>query len=122
MIKFKTEADVINYFSSEKEALPTLEFQEGAQWAIKINEEYMAHLQKRITSLNEKIKELNEKLYEYDVLYFGAEPVATKKTRKKSKGQSSEGNEREEMLAEMESMYGFNPEDDDDYDIFGFED
>ena len=121
MTKFKTEEDVIQYFDG-KDALPTKEFQEGAQWAIRENESYIASLQKRITSLNEKIKELNDKLYEYDVLYFGAEPVASKKTRKKSKAQSAEESEREEMLAEMESMYGFNPEDDDDYDLLGFED
>lgn len=120
MIQFKTEEDVKKYFK-EKECLPTEEFQEGAQWAIKTNEEYINYLLKRISGLNNKIKELNDQITDYEVIYCGAEPVATKKTRKKGKTASMDEEERDEMLAEMESMYGVS-QDDDDYDIFGYED
>jgi len=121
MIQFKTEEDVKKYFN-EKECLPTEEFQEGAQWAIKTNEEYINYLLKRISGLNNKIKELNDQITDYEVIYCGAEPSTTKKTRKKGKTASMDDEERDEMLAEMESMYGVSQDDDDDYDIFGYED
>lgn len=121
MIQFKTEEDVKKYFR-ERENLPTQEFQEGAEWAIKTNEEYINHLLKRISSLNNKVQELSEQITEYEVTYCGAEPVATKKTRKKGKTQFVDEEERDKMLAEMESMYGIGQDDDDDYDLYGYED
>lgn len=121
MIQFKTEEDVRKYFK-EQENQPAREFQEGAEWAIKTNEEYIGYLLKRISSLNNKIKDFNDQINEYESIYFGAEPVASKKTRKKSKSSSIDDEERDKMLAEMESMYGVTQDDDDDYDLFGYDD
>jgi flagellar hook-associated protein FlgK len=121
MIQFKTAEDVRKYFNG-KECLPTAEFQEGAEWAIKTNEEYINYLLKRISGLNNKIKELNDQITDYEVIYCGAEPSVTKKTRKKGKSLTSIEDERDEMLAEMESMYGVSQDDDDDYSSYDYED
>lgn len=121
MIQFKTEEDVRKYFR-EQENQPTKEFQDGAEWAVKTNEEYIKYLLKRISSLNNKVQELNYQITEYEMIYGGAEPVVSKKTRKKSKPLSVDEDERDEMLAEMESMYGIQKDDDDDYDLYDYED
>ncbi len=120
MIQFKTEEDVKKYFRGN-EALTTKEFEEGAEWAIKVNEEYINYLLKRISGLSNKVQELNAQITEYEVIYCGAEPVATKKTRKKGKLAASIEDERDEMLAEMESMYGVSQDDDDDYGTYDYE-
>lgn len=126
MTKFKTEQDVINYFSSHDKGTEIDEqFKFGARWSIQMNEEYIAHLLKRISSLQAKTNEQSEKLSEYECLYFGAEPPAIKKSRKKTKSTSQEEEEREEFLSEMESIYGPNEDFDEDFDedeFFRFED
>lgn len=125
MVRFKTEEDIKKYFK-EQESVQTREFQDGAKWAVKMNEEYIAYLLKRIASLSNKIQELNNQITDYEVTYFGAEPISTKKVRKKSNASSTDEVERDEMLAEMESMYGISHEDEDDYrgdfDSYGYDD
>lgn len=121
MIKFKTEEDVKKYFQ-EKEDAPSKEFQNGAEWAVKTNEEYVNYLLKRISGLNNKILELSEKITDYEITYCGVEPMTTRKTKRRCKESFTSEDERDGILAEMESIYGVTQdEDDEDYGPYGYE-